>query len=175
MSVRFIPQGPDAREKREGMGSMHGGWSVDHATPAGRLATLFSAPDYPQFVAEGEARYNNAAAVAVLTGPQYDEPQILTFLAAPRPHAVPYYDLGAGGSDEEGPDGDLAAATAAAAAVVEASVAAAPPLTAPAEDERAAGADAAAAAADAPAVATPSEAVGEPPSQAAVDASNNAA
>ena len=101
-------EGPDARESRPAMGSMHGGWCVDHDTPAGRLATLFSAPDYPQFCAEGEARYNNAAAVAVLTGPHYDSPEIITFTAVPRPYAVPYYELGVGGSDEEGPTGDLA-------------------------------------------------------------------
>ena len=101
-------EGPDARESRPAMGSMHGGWCVDHDTPAGRLATLFSAPDYPQFCAEGEARYNNAAAVAVLTGPHYDSPEIITFAAVPRPHAVPYYELGTAGSDEEGPTGDLA-------------------------------------------------------------------
>jgi serine/threonine-protein phosphatase 5 len=125
-------EGPDARDQREGMGSMQGGWCVDHDTPAGRLATLFSAPDYPQFSAEGETRYNNTAAIAVLTGPHYDAPEILNFQAAPRPPAVPYYDLGIAGSDEEGPDGALAAGAAAAAAPADASEPAAEPVAAPA-------------------------------------------
>ena len=103
-------QGPDAREKREGMGSMQDGWCVDHTTPSGRLATLFSAPDYPQFCAEGDVRSGNRAALAVLRPPHYDEPEVLHFDAAPRPEATPFYDLGIGGSDEEGPDGELAAA-----------------------------------------------------------------
>ena len=124
-------EGPDARDQREGMGSMQGGWCVDHDTPAGRLATLFSAPDYPQFSAEGETRYNNTAAVAVLTGPHYDAPELLTFQAAPRPPAVPYYDLGIAGSDEEGPDGALAVGAAAAVAPAE-EPHAAEPVAAPA-------------------------------------------
>jgi serine/threonine-protein phosphatase 5 len=98
-------QGPDAREKRDGMGSMADGWCVDHDSPAGQLATLFSAPDYPQFYAEGEARAFNRAAVAVLRPPHYDEPEVLVFSAAPRPAAQPFYDPGVAGSDEEGPDG----------------------------------------------------------------------
>ena len=124
-------EGPDARDQREGMGSMQGGWCVDHDTPAGRLATLFSAPDYPQFSAEGETRYNNTAAIAVLSGPHYDAPEILTFQAAPRPPAVPYYDLGIAGSDEEGPDGALAVGAAAAAAPAVAAEPAAEPVAAP--------------------------------------------
>ena len=100
-------EGPDAREQRPSMASMASGWCVDHDTPAGRLATLFSAPDYPQFSAPDEPRAGNRAAVAVLRGPHFDEPEVTHFDAAPRPaHAVPYYDLAAPGSDEEGPDGD---------------------------------------------------------------------
>jgi serine/threonine-protein phosphatase 5 len=88
------------------MGSMAEGWCVDHDSPAGRLATLFSAPDYPQFYPEGEARANNRAAVARLRAPHFDEPELLHFSAAPRPPAQPFYDPGVAGSDEEGPDGE---------------------------------------------------------------------
>lgn len=42
-------EGPDARWRREDLPSMAAGFTVDHVTPAGRLATVFSAPDYPQF------------------------------------------------------------------------------------------------------------------------------
>jgi serine/threonine-protein phosphatase 5 len=35
----------------------------------GKLCTVFSAPDYPQFVEEGEQRYNNQGAYVVLTAP----------------------------------------------------------------------------------------------------------
>jgi hypothetical protein len=103
---RLTRQGPDAREKRDDMGSMAEGWCVDHESPAGRLATLFSAPDYPQFYPEGEARANNRAAVARLRAPHFDEPELLHFSAAPRPPAQPFYDPGVAGSDEEGPDGE---------------------------------------------------------------------
>ena len=42
-------EGPDARWHREDLPSMAAGFTVDHLTPAGRLMTVFSAPDYPQF------------------------------------------------------------------------------------------------------------------------------
>lgn len=42
-------EGPDAREKRKEMGPMKDGYSIDHDVPSGKLITLFSAPDYPQF------------------------------------------------------------------------------------------------------------------------------
>jgi len=99
-------EGPDARDKREGMQDMLSGWSVDHVCPSGaRLATLFSAPDYPQFYAPGTERLNNKAAVAVLTGaPDWcNEVNLITYEAAPRPPAQPFYDLDEPGSDEEGP------------------------------------------------------------------------
>ncbi len=90
------------------------GWCVDHETPAGRLATLFSAPDYPQFYPEGEARASNRAAVVLLRPPSYDEPEVRHFAAVlPRPAAQPFYDPGIAGSDEEGPDGDAAPAASA--------------------------------------------------------------
>ena len=96
-------EGPDAREKRPEMGSMADGFCEDHATQAGRLVTLFSAPDYPQHVGSGEARSRNRAAFAVLHGSDFDEPAVTHFSAAPRPDAPCYYDLDAAGSDEEGP------------------------------------------------------------------------
>lgn len=62
------------------------GYTLDHETPAGRLVTVFSAPDYPQFVPEAHARYENKAALAVLTGPEYAMPTFLQFEAVhPRP------------------------------------------------------------------------------------------
>lgn len=52
----------------------------------GKLVTLFSAPDYPQFIADGEDRYHNKAAVLHLTGPDYCTPQVESFEAVlPRP------------------------------------------------------------------------------------------
>lgn len=59
------------------------GYSYDHEVPAGMLMTVFSAPDYPQFL-EGE-RFYNKAAVAQLTAPDYATPSMLQFDAAPRP------------------------------------------------------------------------------------------
>ncbi|PSC72636.1 serine threonine-phosphatase 7 [Micractinium conductrix] len=77
-------EGPDARTLRPDMPSIDGGWSLDHDTPCGRLYTVFSAPDYPQF---GQPRYGNLGAVAVLAGPRYDEPRFVQFEAAARPPA----------------------------------------------------------------------------------------
>lgn len=42
-------EGPDAREKRPGLGGMDEGYTIDHVVESGKLITLFSAPDYPQF------------------------------------------------------------------------------------------------------------------------------
>lgn len=42
-------EGPDAREKREGMEGMDQGYTIDHEVQSGKLITVFSAPDYPQF------------------------------------------------------------------------------------------------------------------------------
>ena len=45
-------EGPDARFLiTTPEGNMKQGWCLDHDTPAGRLYTVFSAPDYPQFQA----------------------------------------------------------------------------------------------------------------------------
>ena len=42
-------EGPDAREKRTGFGGMDEGYTIDHVLESGKLITVFSAPDYPQF------------------------------------------------------------------------------------------------------------------------------
>lgn len=61
-----------------------------------------SAPDYPQFMPEDAERYNNLAAVAVLTAPDWATPDMRQFAAAhPRPEAQPYYSLYVADSDEE--------------------------------------------------------------------------
>ena len=52
-------EGPDARFERDDMPSMAEGWTEDHVTTAGRLLTVFSAPDYPQFQSNEVPRYNN--------------------------------------------------------------------------------------------------------------------
>lgn len=95
-------EGPDAREEREGMGNMLEGYSIDHTTESGRLMTVFSAPDYPQFIAEQANRYQNKAAIAVLSSPNWSNPEMRQYEAVlPRPEATPYYDLGVPDSDEE--------------------------------------------------------------------------
>jgi len=63
--------------------------------------TVFSAPDYPQFMSPDEERYRNKASVVVLTAPDYSNPTIKQYEAVPRPEASPYYDLGINDSDEE--------------------------------------------------------------------------
>ncbi|KAL6588217.1 Serine/threonine-protein phosphatase 7 [Orobanche minor] len=42
-------EGPDARGKRPDLGGMNLGYTIDHIVESGKLITLFSAPDYPQF------------------------------------------------------------------------------------------------------------------------------
>ena len=61
-------EGPDAREDRPELPNVQEGFCVDHHVEGvGKLCTVFSAPDYPQFVEEGEHRYHNKAAYVVLT------------------------------------------------------------------------------------------------------------
>ena len=100
-------EGPDAREDREGMDNMHAGFSVDHDIEnVGKLCTVFSAPDYPQFIEAGDTRHNNAATfVRLRGGTEWAEPEPTAFTAArPRPGpSAPRVTVG--GSDEEGPDG----------------------------------------------------------------------
>ncbi|XP_021728252.1 serine/threonine-protein phosphatase 7-like isoform X2 [Chenopodium quinoa] len=44
-------EGPDAREKRPDLAGMDQGYTIDHDVESGKVITLFSAPDYPQFQA----------------------------------------------------------------------------------------------------------------------------
>ncbi|KAJ1434093.1 Serine/threonine-specific protein phosphatase/bi [Sesbania bispinosa] len=85
-------EGPDAREKRDGFDGMAEGYTIDHIVDSGKLVTLFSAPDYPQFQAT-EERYNNKGAYVVLEPPNFDNPIFHGFSAVtPRPKVNPYYD-----------------------------------------------------------------------------------
>lgn len=91
-------EGPDAREGRDDLGPMTEGYTIDHVTPAGRLITVFSAPDYPQFLPESQDRYCNKAALAVLRGPGYVDPEFLQYDAAlPRPEVGGGVRVGAAG------------------------------------------------------------------------------
>lgn len=95
-------EGPDARDKRPEMEAMSKGYTVDHVVKAGKLITLFSAPDYPQFQAS-EDRYNNKGAYIVLEAPDFSVPHFFEFEAVlPRPKVSPYYDfVNSIDSDEE--------------------------------------------------------------------------
>ncbi|KAK6288330.1 hypothetical protein POUND7_014509 [Theobroma cacao] len=85
-------EGPDAREKRPGLAGMDEGYTIDHDVESGKLITVFSAPDYPQFQAT-EERYNNKGAYVVLKPPDFDDPEFHSFEAiAPRPKVNAYYD-----------------------------------------------------------------------------------
>ncbi|XP_057417834.1 serine/threonine-protein phosphatase 7 [Lotus japonicus] len=85
-------EGPDARDKRDGFDGMAEGYTIDHIVDSGKLVTVFSAPDYPQFQAT-EERYNNKGAYIVLEPPNFDNPTFHGFSAVtPRPKANPYYD-----------------------------------------------------------------------------------
>ncbi|XP_052190707.1 serine/threonine-protein phosphatase 7 [Diospyros lotus] len=86
-------EGPDAREKRSGLAGMDEGYTIDHVVGSGKLITLFSAPDYPQFQAT-EERFKNKGAYIVLEPPHFDSPVFHSFEAVcPRPKANPYYDF----------------------------------------------------------------------------------
>ncbi|KAK7250747.1 hypothetical protein RIF29_33391 [Crotalaria pallida] len=86
-------EGPDAREKRDGFDGMAEGYTIDHIVDSGKLVTVFSAPDYPQFQAT-EERYNNKGAYVVLEPPNFDNPIFHEFSAVtPRPKVNPYYDF----------------------------------------------------------------------------------
>ncbi|CAK9140960.1 unnamed protein product [Ilex paraguariensis] len=85
-------EGPDARDKRPGLGGMNEGYTIDHVVESGKLITLFSAPDYPQFQAT-EERYKNKGAYIVLEPPDFYTPRFHSFEAiTPRPKVNPYYD-----------------------------------------------------------------------------------
>lgn len=71
---------------------MEDGYTIDHVVESGKLITLFSAPDYPQFQATPE-RHKNRGAYIVLEPPEFDTPVFHSFEAiTPRPKVTPYYD-----------------------------------------------------------------------------------
>lgn len=70
---------------------------------AGKLVTIFSAPDYPQFQ-DADERFDNKASVLILKPPHHDEYDISMFTAADRPAGQLFYSLDQLGSDEEVPD-----------------------------------------------------------------------
>ncbi|KAJ9172526.1 hypothetical protein P3X46_015756 [Hevea brasiliensis] len=85
-------EGPDAREKRPGLAGMDEGYTIDHVVESGKLITVFSAPDYPQFQAT-EERYKNKGAYIVLKPPDFDDTEFHSFEAiTPRPEVNAYYD-----------------------------------------------------------------------------------
>ncbi|GMH33289.1 hypothetical protein BSKO_01123 [Bryopsis sp. KO-2023] len=108
-------EGPDARDQRGDMPGMLTGYSMDHSVKSGKLMTVFSAPDYPQYQ-DGTSRFNNEGAVLILSGPDFSNPEIQRFTAAPRPimKEGPFYDtsmfadsdvdLGLGDSVDNGSD-----------------------------------------------------------------------
>ncbi|XP_073223144.1 serine/threonine-protein phosphatase 7-like isoform X2 [Cicer arietinum] len=85
-------EGPDARDGGEDFGDMLNGYSIDHDGESGKLYTLFSAPDYPQF---GKRRYTNEGAYAILKSPDFASPSFQSFKSAERPMVYPYLDLDA--------------------------------------------------------------------------------
>ncbi|KAL5143083.1 Serine/threonine-protein phosphatase 7 [Glycine soja] len=103
-------EGPDAREKRDGLEGMDEGYTIDHVVDSGKLVTVFSAPDYPQFqyfcfnslseaimnrfsLQATQERYNNKGAYVVLQPPNFENPIFHGFSAVtPRPKVNPYYD-----------------------------------------------------------------------------------
>ena len=84
-------EGPDARIYREDMKSLNGGYSIDHEGTSGKLITVFSAPDYPQF-ADPEDRTNNLAAYIVLKHPVISAPEFKQFSAKPRPQIAAFME-----------------------------------------------------------------------------------
>ncbi|XP_062087710.1 serine/threonine-protein phosphatase 7 inactive homolog [Humulus lupulus] len=78
-------EGPDARDGRDGFGDMLSGYSTDHVEESGKLYTLFSAPNYPQF---GEINYKNEGAYAVLKPPNFESLSFHQFKAIERPKIV---------------------------------------------------------------------------------------
>uniref|UniRef100_A0A6V7QXR3 Serine/threonine-protein phosphatase n=1 Tax=Ananas comosus var. bracteatus TaxID=296719 RepID=A0A6V7QXR3_ANACO len=86
-------EGPDARDKRHDLAGMDNGYTIDHQVESGKLITLFSAPDYPQFQAT-EERYNNRGAYIVLHFPDFTTPEFHSFEAVkPRPKVGAYYNF----------------------------------------------------------------------------------
>ncbi|MQL70007.1 hypothetical protein Taro_002310 [Colocasia esculenta] len=52
-------EGPDARDKRSDLAGMQKGYTIDHEVGSGKLVTLFSAPDYPQFQVDAYYDYED--------------------------------------------------------------------------------------------------------------------
>ncbi|XP_027342035.1 serine/threonine-protein phosphatase 7-like isoform X2 [Abrus precatorius] len=103
-------EGPDARAGRDAFGDMLSGYSLDHDGESGKLYTLFSAPDYPQF---GKRRYYNEGAYAVLKSPDFAKPSFHSFKSAERPTVDPYVDLDANDMDSSKLDSSQSASTSA--------------------------------------------------------------
>lgn len=104
-------EGPDARAGRDDdFGDMLSGYSIDHNGESGKLYTLFSAPDYPQF---GRRRYNNKGAYVVLKSPDVACPSFRSFKAAERPMVDPYIDFDASNMDSSKLDSSQSASTSA--------------------------------------------------------------
>ncbi|KAJ8771168.1 hypothetical protein K2173_023493 [Erythroxylum novogranatense] len=104
-------EGPDAREKRPDLTGMDEGYTIDHVVESGKLITIFSAPDYPQFQATDE-RFRNKGAYIILRYPNFDEPEFHTFEAVPRPKVNAYYDYeNSIDSDEELGSASMASAS----------------------------------------------------------------
>ncbi|CAJ1955458.1 unnamed protein product [Sphenostylis stenocarpa] len=102
-------EGPDARAGRDDdLGDMLCGYSIDHDGESGKLCTLFSAPDYPQF---GKRRCDNKGAYAVLKSPDFASPSFHSFKGTERPMVDPYVDFGANNLDSSKLDSSQSAST----------------------------------------------------------------
>ncbi|KAM3747322.1 hypothetical protein ACB098_05G026500 [Castanea mollissima] len=75
-------EGPDMRTGQHLFGDMLCGYSLDHEGELGKLYTLFSAPDYPQF---GRKIFTNEGAYAVLQSPNFESPSFHSFKAVEKP------------------------------------------------------------------------------------------
>lgn len=97
-------ESPDARAKRPTLPDLSSGFSVDHDVQAGQLVTVFSAPDYPQFVEDEALRVRNKGAFLILRSPNWANPEAVRFEAVqPRPMAKRYYASDAPDSDIDFP------------------------------------------------------------------------
>ncbi|XP_059458086.1 serine/threonine-protein phosphatase 7-like isoform X2 [Corylus avellana] len=83
-------EGPDVRAGQHHLGDMLSGYCMDHDGESGKLYTLFSAPDYPQF---GRKLYTNEGAYAVLKSPNFESPSFHSFKAVERPKADPFFTV----------------------------------------------------------------------------------
>uniref|UniRef100_A0A2N9HCA4 Serine/threonine-protein phosphatase n=1 Tax=Fagus sylvatica TaxID=28930 RepID=A0A2N9HCA4_FAGSY len=83
-------EGPDVRAGQHLFGDMLSGYSLDHDGEIGKLYTLFSAPNYPQF---GRKMFTNEGAYAVLKSPNFESPSFHSFKAVERPKADPFVSV----------------------------------------------------------------------------------